>query len=82
MMLYPNPASRQLNIAFQLSDATLFNVSILDVSGRVIYSMKNINGLLGENTIAIDVSHFPTGNYVVELSTSKTTVKTEFSVVP
>jgi Protein of unknown function (DUF1566)/Secretion system C-terminal sorting domain len=82
MMLYPNPASHQLNIAFQLSEATLFGVCILDVSGRMIYSMKNINGLLGENTIAIDVSHFPAGNYVMELSTTKATVKTEFSVVP
>ncbi len=54
---YPNPASTEMYIA---SEDAIKNVSIQDINGKQIWSDKSS---------VVDVSHFPSGLYVIQVDT-------------
>lgn len=60
IILYPNPAKEQLNI--RLPDSELMeSINIYDIQGQLIVSL---------NQNAIDISHFASGLYIIEIQTS------------
>jgi hypothetical protein len=70
--LYPNPTNSKINITNN-GIGKISKVAIYEISGKRIYTM-NENTL---DTIAIDVSHFAKGIYLVELTsdTNSTIIK-------
>ena len=58
--IYPNPLKSMLNIS---TKATIDQIEILDVSGKLIMTIKNSN--------SIDVSNLTKGIYYLKLTTSK-----------
>lgn len=69
-IVFPNPAKDQLTI-LKLNDQE--KISILDASGRVVYS-SNAHAA----TMTIDISKFQNGMYFVELKTQNETRKVKF----
>jgi hypothetical protein len=61
---YPNPVSSIFS--FELSDASVCDVIVSDISGRVIHTDK-INGGKG----MINFSDYPTGNYLLTIQSDK-----------
>ncbi len=59
---YPNPASNQLNIPFQVLDNQLVTIQVLDVTGKVIVE-KNIEANIGMQTATLDINECPAGLY-------------------
>lgn len=66
VLIYPNPAKDRLNI---VTDDQLVNVSILSLSGKVVYTGIQSN---------IDISSWPEGVYFVKAQTLKTTSNIKF----
>jgi len=68
MNLFPNPASQELNLTFNLTGKTLAVViKIADVSGKEWITMKtNLNG---NQTVPVDISKLATGTYFVRVET-------------
>jgi beta-glucanase (GH16 family) len=64
---YPNPASRKIIVT--APDDIVF-VTILDLTGRQVLSLNNIN----TNTINIDINQLLNGMYVVKLETADGTI--------
>ncbi len=58
---FPNPTSNLLNFG-NLNNLDIVSVNLIDVSGKTVFIKKN------ENLNTIDVSEFPSGLYIVELT--------------
>lgn len=67
LQVYPNPASKELFIGYHYGKTALVEVTIVDLSGRIIQH-KDF-GLLsaGPNTLHMDISSLKHGIYLVQL---------------
>lgn len=79
---YPNPAVNSTNIKFSLVKADDVTVQIVDISGRVINTIKQ-NGLgAGEHIVPVDLSSIAPGTYTYLVTTgSGDALAAKFSVV-
>ena len=64
IQVYPNPTYYQTTIALKGDDASLTNVDIYDVAGRIVYT-KQYSPAAGIITDVIDIQQFPDGLYFV-----------------
>lgn len=60
--VYPNPAT---NIVYVRSGEEIKELKVVDLSGRVLNSYSNLN-----NSTEINVNNFPSGTYLIEISTN------------
>ena len=66
--IYPNPASTTLTISLETEIERLYNLKIIDLSGKVVLS-KDLKTLeVGENNIQLNVSTLARGDYILQLS--------------
>ena len=66
LKLYPNPSNDIVNLEFSLDQGENVNVEIYNISGSLVLS-KNLGHVsIGVQTVALDVSGLPAGNYVVQ----------------
>ncbi|WP_074407184.1 M4 family metallopeptidase [Aquimarina megaterium] len=63
--VYPNPASKDLNISFKSLDNVSSQIRIVNILGKVVYN-KEVKSTLGNNTIKVDVSRLNSGIYFVK----------------
>lgn len=77
--LYPNPASNLINISFNATDASVEQIVIYDLSGRV---MKNIakNTLNNSSQIPVDIQDLANGTYLMKISSNNNTTTKKFMV--
>ena len=64
--MFPNPVNDLLNVEFILPEAQKIELSILNLTGSVIYS-EALGEVKGRNTLSIDVSGFTQGVYLLRL---------------
>lgn len=65
-VVYPNPASDEVNVVFYSQFSREVTVSVSDVSGkRLLNQEKQVNS--GTNKITLDLKQLPKGVYVIEL---------------
>ncbi len=62
-IIYPNPASGQLNIKFNSFGTSKTKVELIDFMGRIIHSEEFSNQL----NIMINISNYPKGIYIVKI---------------
>ena len=72
LTIFPNPFENQITISYTAQE--LVNVTILDMTGKLIY--KNNLSFISENN-TIDVSFFSTGVYLVRLQSKLNTSYTK-----
>jgi len=70
--VYPNPTSGQLSVALSMPVTGNFQVRVLDVMGRTISTISEVNSLGG--TYNVDLSQNANGLYFVEVITDGATV--------
>jgi len=68
---YPNPAVNSTNIKFSLAKATDVIVQIMDVSGRLINTIKQNDLTAGEHIIPVQTTDMPAGDYIYIIHTSE-----------
>ena len=66
LVIYPVPASTQLNVIFAAAASTSLNMSLIDATGRYVYSAAQTVSA-GNVSTGIDVSSVPPGTYVFKL---------------
>jgi len=72
--VYPNPASDQLNVVFD--HAGEINMSVIDITGRSVYSTRYISG--GFSTHAVNISELNPGLYFLKLEADSETSVVRF----
>lgn len=82
MSIYPNPASDQLNIKFNLARNLEVRLKLSDISGRTQY-VRKIKDHNGAALITMDFSPYASGVYLLQVvTTDKTNIYTNtFKVV-
>lgn len=64
MVVYPNPASDVITISFGKVDASLVEISMFDLSGRLVSNeVLNLNG----STVEVSVNQLPAGVYTLKV---------------
>lgn len=76
-VLYPNPAATDINLTFQLENASTVSITIIDISGKTIYT--NQTGLsAGMHKFNYNVTGINAGIYFVRVNTENSTQTLKF----
>ncbi len=67
--VFPNPTSNMANLEFISATKQAVQISIIDVNGKIIMT-QSINSNTNKNTIALDLSSYAKGIYLVKLQTN------------
>ncbi len=68
--LFPNPASDFINLDFDLAEETSFDIYMIDMSGRKLYS-SSMTAIRGQSVKQIDISTLVKGVYLFQIQSSK-----------
>ncbi len=68
--VFPNPASDNVAIDFSLRAESAVNVSITDLSSKVVYAANLGNKTIGSNSLNVNTTAFANGIYVVNVITN------------
>ena len=72
VIVYPNPANDFVNVSYKLTSATQpVEVSVTDITGKVVYFTKVVNSSVGTNVFGFDTEAFTNGIYVVKVSSNE-----------
>lgn len=66
---YPNPFNDEINIKFNLQASTEASINIVDVMGRVVYTLGSEQYTSGQNSVIIKTNGFVPGVYTLTIKT-------------
>jgi hypothetical protein len=69
--IYPNPASEEVKVSFNLNGAASASVNVIDMTGKVVASQE---AAAGSNAVSINTSNLSAGVYSVSFTANNTTV--------
>lgn len=82
IVLFPNPTSNSLNIAYRLNDNQNVTIQVFDYNGRLLNTLtENEMQMQGTNSTMLNTSSLSSGIYFITIKTDKTVVTQRFSVV-
>jgi hypothetical protein len=76
--VYPNPTSGTTTIAYTLANASTVSFSVVDITGKTVYTAANANQVAGAHQISFDAATFANGVYYITIGTEGTTVTKKF----
>jgi hypothetical protein len=66
LKVYPNPAINYINLEFEGTVPSYFNVLLMDMSGKVVYQLNGVEAESNEYTLSLN--GFESGMYIIKLS--------------
>jgi hypothetical protein len=72
--VFPNPATDQLNISFDMKESSDVSVDLMDVTGRTLDSRKLSANWNNTYNLKMDVREIPTGLYMLNIKTTHSVV--------
>lgn len=66
-LAYPNPAQDMLNLEISVLQSTKANISVVDLLGREVIRLGDVNLQNGNNTLNIETSGLQNGAYVIRI---------------
>lgn len=79
--IFPNPAKDYAVVGIKLENNSSVDISIIDVTGKVVYTNKSEEVFAGTSEITINTSEFATGTYNVIVKTNTGILKEKLIVV-
>lgn len=68
---YPNPFNPSTTISYNLSVGSHVNVSVLNMIGQKVHELVNTETIAGEYNVTWDASNYPSGMYLIKMTTPK-----------
>lgn len=68
MGVYPNPANADANVTFSLNNAADVNVTVTDLSGKVVYTEALGNVSAGTTEVSLNTASLSNGVYMVNVA--------------
>ncbi len=78
--VFPNPATEETHIAFNLSNASNVGITVYDAVGRVVYTLPTQQMNSGDQMITVPVDGFAAGVYNAVITTENGKVTERFTV--
>lgn len=66
-LAYPNPANDKLNLEISMAQSSRANISVVDMLGREVIRLGDVNLSTGNNLIEINTSSLNSGAYFVKI---------------
>jgi hypothetical protein len=79
--IYPNPANENVNISFNLSSASTATLNILDLSGKLMKTVKFDRLKTGSNVYSLSTRELRTGTYLIQIIAGNTHYSAKVVVV-
>jgi PKD repeat protein len=70
--VYPNPAEGFTTVSFDATSGGTLMINVVDLNGRVVRNINNLEYNTGKNVYSIDVQGLSTGVYVLNVQTGNT----------
>lgn len=67
LTLFPNPTNNNLFMSYLLDKSAKVNISVFNLFGQEVYSVKEVQGTLNE----IPLANYPSGFYLVKIQIDK-----------
>lgn len=67
--IFPNPATQEATLQIELLENTNVNISVIDISGRVVRSLNYANLPMGAHLKSLNTSNLNNGTYFVQVRT-------------
>jgi hypothetical protein len=77
--IFPNPASDLINLTFSTNRRDNIHIQLINAGGQDVYS-EQINGLQGKYSRAMDVSKYPPGLYVIQVTGTEAKTSQKFII--
>ncbi|HXS38054.1 MAG TPA: T9SS type A sorting domain-containing protein [Flavipsychrobacter sp.] len=77
---YPNPAINNTNIKYSLKNGADVSVLVMDMTGRVINTIKQPSQTAGEHIVTVQTANMPAGDYLYEVTTNDGSMAGKFTV--
>jgi len=81
LFLYPNPAKDYALLGIKLSNPSIVDIAVYDVTGKMVYNNKSLKIAEGQNEIKINTSEFATGTYNIVVNTKNGILKEKLIVL-
>jgi hypothetical protein len=82
LKIYPNPASNELNVEFNLSNSETPAVQLFNLSGSIVYNHKFEQSLTaGNNNLQINTALIPPGIYFLEFKATGVTTRQKVVII-
>ncbi|HSH65855.1 MAG TPA: glycosyl hydrolase family 18 protein [Bacteroidia bacterium] len=75
--MFPNPASDQLNVIFELAEKNTANIEVYSVDGTLVYQLP-CGTFQGQTKVVVPIKEFSSGLYILKLSTDTDMVVRKF----
>lgn len=72
--VYPNPTTGEATIAYNLGNASNVTVKVVDITGKVVYTVPAENKAAGKHNLNINAASFKSGVYYVTIVTEESQV--------
>ena len=79
--IYPSPANDFAVVGIKLNTASMVDVTIYDMTGKVVYSTNSTKVDAGQQELKINTSSFATGTYNVIVKTDSGTLTEKLTVI-
>ncbi len=79
LQLFPNPASDQLNVQFDVANSTKVRIALIDLLGREVAVMANAE-FQGQQQISCNTNGLSKGMYIVRLQSEGETVNRKVTI--
>jgi len=76
--VYPNPASEEVNVSFNVTDASNVTVEVMDMTGKVMETVVDAADFTGMQNSVINTSNYAAGLYVVNIRTNEGSIQRKF----
>lgn len=76
--VFPNPASDEVNVSFNINDASDVTVEVLDLTGKVMETVVNAANVTGVQNAAINIAGYAAGMYVINVTTNEGSIQRKF----
>lgn len=80
LSMYPNPSKENTTLSMYLSGASELSYSIIDITGRTVYSVPQTSYPAGEHKIQINTKEYTSGVYFVNLNLNGTVLSRKLLV--
>lgn len=81
VVIYPNPASNNFEIGFDLLNNEQVRIDILDMTGKLLYNFNSDLLTKGSQKLKVDIKDFQAGLYIVRLKTTNGETVEKLSIV-
>jgi thiol-disulfide isomerase/thioredoxin len=79
--VYPNPVSSELTLDINLKEDGMLTIEILDVTGKIINTVCNIDVTSGESSYTFNTSELAPGLYYIQISANGSMQQVKFNVL-